>query len=200
MGYDVWEMNDDEITPANLKNLDAVVLGVRALNTNHRARFFMPAVLEYVSEGGTVIAQYNTNSRLQTDNFSPYPITIGRDRVTDESSEVRILRKDHPVLNTPNKISASDFDGWVQERGLYFPSAWDKKYEAILSMNDRNEEPVNSSLLVASYGKGYYVYTGLSFFRELPEGVPGAYKLFANLVSLGKPRKNEVSKTKERSR
>jgi hypothetical protein len=200
MGYNVWEMNDDEITPANLKNLDAVVLGVRALNTNQRARFFMPAVLQYVSDGGTVITQYNTNSRLQTDTFSPYPITIGRDRVTDESSEVRILRKDHPVLNTPNRISAADFEGWVQERGLYFPSAWDKRFEAILSMNDRDQEPVNSSLLVASYGKGYYIYTGLSFFRELPEGVPGAYKLFANLVSLGKPRKNEVSKTKERSR
>ena len=200
MGYDVWEMNDDEITPANLKNLDAVVLGVRALNTNHRARFFMPAVLEYVAGGGTVIAQYNTNSRLQTDNFSPYPITIGRGRVTDESSEVRILEKDHPVLNTPNRISASDFQGWVQERGLYFPSAWDEKFDAILSMNDKDEDPVNSSLLVARYGKGYYVYTGLSFFRELPEGVPGAYKLFANLVSLGKPRKTEVSKTKDRSR
>ena len=200
MGYDVWEMNDDEITPANLKNLDAVVLGVRALNTNHRARFFMPAVLEYVAGGGTVIAQYNTNSRLQTDTFSPYPITIGRGRVTDESSEVRILKKDHPVLNTPNRISASDFQGWVQERGLYFPSAWDERFDAILSMNDKDEDPVNSSLLVARYGKGYYVYTGLSFFRELPEGVPGAYKLFANLVSLGKPRKTEVSKTKDRSR
>lgn len=186
MGYDVWEMNNDEVTADNLKRLDAVVLGVRALNTNDRAEFFMPAVLDYVKEGGTVVAQYNTSARLETEHFSPYPLTIGRDRVTDETSEVRLLKPRHPVLNTPNKITAADFQGWVQERGLYFPSEWDEKYEAILSMNDRGESPKNSSLLVASWGKGYYVYTGLSFFRELPEGVPGAYKLFANLVSLGK--------------
>lgn len=200
MGYEVWEMNNDEITSANLRNLDAVVLGVRALNTNDRARFFMPIVLDYVKEGGTVIAQYNTNSRMQTENFAPYALTIGRDRVSDETSEVRMLKKDHPVLNAPNKITAADFNGWVQERGLYFPSEWDDRFEAILSMNDRGEGPKNGSLLVAQYGKGHYIYTGLSFFRELPEGVPGAYKLFANLVSLGKERPSESSKAKNRSR
>lgn len=200
MGYEVWEMNNDEITPANLKNLDAVVLGVRALNTNDRARFFMPIVLDYVKDGGTVIAQYNTNSRMQTENFAPYALTIGRGRVSDETSEVRILKKDHPVLNSPNKITAADFNGWVQERGLYFPSEWDNRYEPILSINDKGEDPRDGSLLVARYGKGHYVYTGLSFFRELPEGVPGAYKLFANLVSLGKQQSIETSKTKNRSR
>lgn len=188
MGYEVWEMNNDEITPANLQRLDAVVLGVRALNTNERARYFMPAVLDYARQGGTVVAQYNTNSRMETENFAPYPVTIGRDRVTDETAEVRILRPEHPVINTPNKITKSDFEGWIQERGLYFPSQWSGEYEAILSMNDKGETPKEGSLLVASYGKGYYVYTGLSFFRELPEGVPGAYKLFANLVSLSKSR------------
>jgi hypothetical protein len=200
IGYDVWEMNNDEITPANLSGLDAVVLGVRALNTNDRARYFMPAVLNYVKEGGTVIVQYNTNARLQTDNFAPYPISIGRDRVTDEGSPVRILMKDHPVLNTPNKITTADFQGWVQERGLYFPSEWDKQYDTILSMEDPGESPKNSSLLVAQWGKGHYVYTGLSFFRELPEGVPGAYKLFANLVSLRKTHADTPARNKDRSR
>lgn len=196
MGYEVWEMNNDEITSENLKDLDAVVLGIRAMNTNDRARFFMPVVLEYVKEGGTVIAQYNTNSRMQTEKFSPYELTIGRERVSDETSEVRILKNQHPVLNTPNKITAADFSGWVQERGLYFPSKWDERFEAILSMNDKGEEPLNGSLLVARYGKGHYIYTGLSFFRELPEGVPGAYKLFANLVSIGKGQYGGSSKTK----
>lgn len=200
MGYEVWEMSNDEVTPENLRRLDAVVLGVRALNTNDRVRYFMPAVLEYVKDGGTVIAQYNTNGRLDLEKFSPYPITIGRDRVTDETCEVRILKPDHPVLNTPNKIISADFEGWVQERGLYFPSEWDEKFDAILSMNDKGEPPKDGSLLVASYGKGYYVYTGLSFFRELPEGVPGAYKLFANLVSLGKKSGTAAEKSKNRSK
>ncbi|MEX1239835.1 MAG: PIG-L family deacetylase [Cyclobacteriaceae bacterium] len=200
MGYEVWEMNNDEVTAENLKRVDAVVLGVRALNTNDRAKFFMPAVLDYVKEGGTVVVQYNTSSRLETEHFSPYPLTIGRERVTDETSEVSLLKPGHPVLNTPNKITGVDFQGWVQERGLYFPSKWDERYEAILSMNDKGEAPKNSSLLVASYGKGYYVYTGLSFFRELPEGVPGAYKLFANLVSLGKKTATVTEKSKNRSK
>lgn len=185
MGYDVWEMNDDQITPANLRRLDAVVLGVRALNTNERADYFMPALLNYVREGGTVVVQYNTSARLETENFAPYPIAIGRDRVTDETAKVTIRKPEHRVMNYPNKITSADFEGWIQERGLYFPSEWDDQYDAILSMHDKGESPKNSSLLVAQYGKGYYVYTGLSFFRELPEGVTGAYKLFANLVSLG---------------
>ena len=200
MGYDVWEMNNDEITLSNLKRMDAVVLGIRALNTNDRARYFMPAVLEYVKEGGTVVVQYNTNSEMETEKFSPYPLKISRDRVTEETSEVRILKPGHPVMNTPNKITHADFNGWVQERGLYFPGQWDEQYEAILSMNDKGEPAKDGSLLVAKYGEGYYVYTGLSFFRELPEGVPGAYKLFANIVSLGKNKKNNVGKNKDRSK
>ncbi|MFM7486091.1 MAG: LmbE family protein, partial [Cytophagales bacterium] len=201
MGYEVWEMKDEEITLANLKKVDAVVLGVRALNTNERIRFTMPDLLQYVKEGGTLIIQYNTSNDLEIDKdkFSPFPLTLSRDRVTEENSEVRILKPDHPALNSPNKITAKDFEGWVQERGLYFPNAWDEKYEALLSMNDTNEPARNGSLLVAQYGEGYYVYTGLSFFRELPEGVPGAYKLFANLVSLKKP-KPEVIKGKAKVR
>jgi hypothetical protein len=141
MGYDVWEMNNDEITPDNLKRMDAVVLGIRALNTNDRVKYFMGALLDYVSEGGTLIVQYNTSGRLETDNFSPYPLTLGRERVTDETSEVRILKPGHAVLNTPNKIAAADFKGWVQERGLYFPTQWDERFEAVVSMNDNGEQP-----------------------------------------------------------
>ncbi|MFN3840272.1 MAG: PIG-L family deacetylase [Cyclobacteriaceae bacterium] len=185
IGYEVWEMKNEEVTAENLNRVDAVVLGVRAINTNERIRFMMDILLNYVEQGGTMVVQYNTSTDLETDKYSPYPMTISRDRVTEEDAEVRLLKPDHEVLNYPNKISSADFSGWVQERGLYFPNRWDDRYEAILSMNDKGEEPKNGSLLVARYGKGYYVYTGLSFFRELPEGVPGAYKLFANLVSLG---------------
>jgi hypothetical protein len=201
MGYEVWEMKNEEITATNLKKVDAIVLGIRALNTNERIRFIMPDLLNYVKEGGTMIIQYNTSNDLEIDKdkISPYPLTLSRDRVTEENSEVRILKPEHPVLNTPNKITSADFEGWVQERGLYFPNAWDEKFEAILSMNDANEPARNGSLLVAQYGEGYYVYTGLSFFRELPEGVAGAYKLFANLVSLKKPRLEE-SKKKSKSK
>ncbi|MBS1949951.1 MAG: hypothetical protein OJF59_002407 [Cytophagales bacterium] len=201
MGYDVWEMTDDEITPSNLKKVDAVVLGVRVLNTNDRIRFFMPALLNYVKEGGALVMQYNNNYELHidADKFSPYPLTLSRDRVTQEDSEVRMLKPDHPILNFPNKITLKDFDGWVQERGLYFPSKWAAEYEALLSMNDAGEPARDGSLLVAKYGEGYYVYTTLSFFRELPEGVPGAYRLFANIVSVGKNKVTHGLKTKSQS-
>lgn len=197
MGYEVWEMQDNEVTAANLKTVDAVVLGVRTVNTNSRIKYFIDDLLEYVKNGGTMIVQYNTNFDFETDKFSPYSLKLSRDRVTDEESEVRILKPDHDVLNKPNKITTKDFAGWVQERGLYFPNQWDPAFEAILSMNDKGEQPKDGSLLVAKYGQGYYIYTGLSFFRELPEGVTGAYKLFANLVSIGKTQKPEVAKTKK---
>ena len=202
MGYEVWEMKDDEVTAANLKKVDAVVLGVRALNTNERIRFFMPSLLNFVKEGGTMVVQYNTNFDLEidADKFSPFPITLSRDRVTEEESDVRILKPDHPLLNSPNKITDQDFKGWVQERGLYFPSAWAAEYDALLSMNDTGEPAKNGSLLVAKYGNCHYIYTGLSFFRELPEGVPGAYKLFANLVYVGKANKPVDAKVKSKSK
>jgi hypothetical protein len=162
----------------------------------------MPELLNYVKEGGTLVVQYNTSNDLEIekDKFAPYPITLSRDRVTEENSIVRILKPDHPVLNYPNKISDKDFNGWVQERGLYFPSLWSEEYEAILSMNDKGEKPKEGSLLVANYGDGHYVYTGLSFFRELPEGVPGAYKLFTNIVSLSKTKKPHTTKIKSKSK
>ncbi len=202
LGYEVWEMKDEEITPANLKRVDAVVLGIRALNTNERIRYNMPTLFNYVREGGTLVVQYNTSNDLEldADKIAPYPLKLSRDRVTQEDSEVRILKPNHPLLNYPNKITPADFEGWIQERGLYFPSSWGEPFEALLSMNDKGEPARDGSLLVAPYGEGYYIYTGLSFFRELPEGVPGAYKLFANLVSAGKPKKPVAPKSKPKSK
>jgi len=194
MGYEVWEMKNEEVTQENLKRVDAVVLGIRALNANERIPFLMTELLKYVKEGGTMVVQYNTNGGLDKTDFSPYPISVSRARVTDEEATVRYLEPDHMVLTTPNKITDKDFEGWVQERGLYFPGKWDAHYDAILSMNDKGDEPQDGSLLVAKYGQGYYIYTGLSFFRELPEGVSGAYKLFANLVSAGKSSKPQTAR------
>jgi hypothetical protein len=120
------------------------------------------------------------------DQFAPFSIELSHERVTEENAEVRFLSPDHPVLNSPNKITAKDFENWVQERGLYFANKWAPEFTPILSMNDKNETPKNGSLLIAKYGKGYFIYTGLSFFRQFPEGVPGAFRLFSNLVSIGK--------------
>ena len=131
--------------------------------------------------------QYNTNFRLVTENIAPYELKISRDRVSVEEAQVRILKPDHVVMNKPNKITEADFDEWVQERGLYFPNEWDKdNFVPILSSNDPGEEPKDGGLLVAKYGKGYYIYTGYSWFRELPAGVPGAYRIFTNMISIGK--------------
>ncbi|MFL6568930.1 MAG: LmbE family protein, partial [Chthoniobacterales bacterium] len=133
---------------------------------------------------GVVIYQYNTTPGPKPEQL-PYPLKISRDRVTDETAEMRILAPDHPVLNFPNKITPDDFKGWLQERGLYFASEWAPEWKPILSANDPGEKPLDGGLLVARAEKGWFVYTGLSFFRELPGGVPGAYRLFANMISLG---------------
>jgi LmbE family N-acetylglucosaminyl deacetylase len=184
IGYSVKVLEPGDVTPENLARFDAVVLGIRAYNTQNRIADLQRKLLDYVQAGGVVVAQYNTTADLKTKDIGPYPLEISRDRVTDETAEVRILAPDHPVLNTPNKITAEDFKGWVQERGLYFPNKWDPRWTAILSSNDPGEKPMDGGLLVAKAGKGYFVYTGYSWFRQLPAGVPGAYRLFANLVSL----------------
>jgi LmbE family N-acetylglucosaminyl deacetylase len=186
IGYDVTTVNPSEITEENLKQFDAIVVGIRAYNTVPELSFSQTALNNYVANGGTLLLQYNTSHRLVTEEIAPYSIKLSRDRVTDEFSEVKILEPNHPVLNTPNKITKSDFDNWVQERGLYFPNEWADEFKPILEMNDKGYPPSKGSLLVAKHGKGYYIYTGLSFFRELPAGVPGAYRLFANLLSIGK--------------
>jgi hypothetical protein len=185
IGYAVETLAESDMNSETLAEYDAVVLGIRALNTNLRIGYYMPALFEYASEGGVVILQYNTNRSLKTDSFSPYALTLSRERATDETAAMRVLSPEHPVLNVPNVISSADFDGWVQERGLYFASEWDPAFTPILSVNDRDEDPSEGSLLVARHGDGWFVYSGLSWFRQLPAGVPGAYRIFANLVSLG---------------
>ena len=133
-----------------------------------------------------MIVQYNTSYRLKTENLAPFDLKLSRDRVTDENAEVRFLAPNHEILNYPNRITQTDFEGWTQERGLYFPNSWSSEFTPILSMNDKGETAKDGSLLVAKHGKGYYIYTGLSFFREFPAGVSGAYRLFANMLSIGK--------------
>lgn len=188
IGYNVSLLEENGITPENLRRFDAVILGARAYNGLERARFYQPALFEYVKNGGTLIVQYNKNFGLTVpmEDLAPYPLKISRDRVTVENAPVRFLKPEHPILNWPNKITASDFDGWVQERGLYFPNEWAEQYEPILSSNDPGEPPRDGGLLVARYGEGYYIYTGYSWFRQLPAGVPGAFRLFANMISIGK--------------
>lgn len=186
IGYEVEELSENDLELNNLTKYDAIVVGIRAVNVNDRFGFIAPKLLKYVEEGGTLVMQYNTRHRLKTDDFAPYALKLSRDRVTEEDAEVTFLMPEHEVLNVPNKITKSDFYFWVQERGLYFPNEWDKdKYDAILSWHDKGEEAKDGSLLIAKYGKGHYVYTGISFFRELPAAVPGAYRLFVNLISLG---------------
>ena len=184
IGYTVDLINPAEINEKNLLNYDAIVLGIRAYNVVKELKFKQKYLLAYVENGGNMIVQYNTNRRV--DVAAPFELKLSRDRVTDEFAEVRVLEKEHSLLNYPNKITPEDFKGWVQERGLYFPGTWSKEYTPILSMNDKGETPKNGSLLIAKYGKGNYIYTGLSFFRELPAGVSGAYKLFANMLAVGK--------------
>jgi len=185
IGYAVDLLDAGQLSVQNLKNYQAVILGIRALNTVDRLKYQMDNLLTYVEQGGTLIVQYNTNHRLVTENFAPFPLKLSRDRVSVESAPVEFLLPDHRVLNKPNKIDSKDFDNWVQERGLYFPSEWDPKYAAVLTANDPGETPKNGGLLITKYGKGYYIYTGFSWFRELPAGVPGAYRLFANIISIG---------------
>jgi LmbE family N-acetylglucosaminyl deacetylase len=186
IGYTVVELTEDDFLPERLQRFDAVILGVRAYNTLERTRLHQPALFDYVKAGGNLIVQYNTNHELHVDSVAPYPLTISRDRVTEENAEVRFLLPEHPVLNEPNRITPADFEGWVQERGLYFASEWDNHFEAVLSSNDGGEPPRNGGLLVAKYGKGFFVYSGYSWFRQIPAGVPGAYRLLVNMISLGR--------------
>jgi len=187
IGYNVTTIPVASINETSLQSFDAIVVGIRAYNTVESLKFKQTHLLEYVKKGGNLIVQYNTSHRLKvTENLGPYPLKLSRDRVTDEKATVTLLEKEHPVLNTPNKITAADFEGWVQERGLYFPNEWSKEYTPIMAINDVGETPKKGALLVAKYGEGHYVYTGISFFREFPAGVSGAYRLFANILSLGK--------------
>lgn len=188
MNMDVTIISDEQLASASLDQYDAIITGVRAYNINEKLQNLHGKMMSYVEQGGNLIVQYNTNSRvgpLKAD-IGPYPFAITRDRVTDETAAVTFLQPEHPAFNTPNKITQKDFDGWIQERGIYFAADLDEHYQPLLRMNDPGETPNDGSLIIAPYGKGNFVYTGLVFFRELPAGVPGAYKLFLNLLTLPK--------------
>lgn len=192
IGYNVTIIKPEQISPENLTNFDAIVVGIRAYNIIDELKFKQKFLLDYVKEGGNLVIQYNTSRRLKVDNLAPYDLKLSRDRVTDENALVRILEPNHPILNFPNKITIQDFEGWVQERGLYFPNEWSEEFTPLLASNDKGESSKEGALLVAKYGKGNYIYTGLSFFREFPAGVSGAYRLFANLLSAGKEDKTDL--------
>lgn len=183
IGYEVVNLTGRQVISTDLSAFDAIVTGVRLYNVSDQIKSMQPKLMRYVENGGTLLIQYNVNSPLRIENMGPYPFRLSRDRVTEEDAKVTVLAPESPVLNYPNKITAKDFEGWIQERGLYFVSDADQRYKQILSMNDSGESPKTGSLIVADYGKGKYIYTGISFFRQLPAGVPGAYRLFVNLLS-----------------
>jgi len=185
LGYDVILLGDDDLESGDLGRFDAIVAGIRAYNTRERLAVVQPRLLQYVEQGGTLIVQYNVSRGLVTEDLGPYPFTIGRDRVSEEDAPVTILAPDHQLLNLPNTISQKDFDGWVQERGLYYATQWDGSYETVLASHDARESDTAGGLLFARCGEGVFIYSGISWFRQLPAGVPGAYRLFANLVSAG---------------
>ncbi|WP_305952056.1 PIG-L family deacetylase [Emticicia oligotrophica] len=188
IGYQVTMLTPTELAK-DLSQFDAIIVGVRAYNTEEHLKFFQDKLIDYVKNGGNVVTQYQTNAFYgvsKVKEIGPYPFAIGRGRVTDEKAEMKVLKPTHPLLNTPNKITEKDFDGWIQERGLYFSDKWSDQYETIFSIKDANETEQEGSVLYAKYGKGNFVFTALAFFRELPAGVPGAYRLFANMISVGK--------------
>ena len=189
MGFDVTMLADKELSRINLNQFDAIIAGVRAYNTDEWLNNYYDKLMKYVNDGGNLIVQYNTSSNIGPvrAKIAPYTFDISRTRVTDENADVTILKPDHPVLNFPNKIGPDDFKGWIQERSIYHAAAWDKtKFETIFSMHDPGEAADEGSLIIAKYGKGIFVYTGLVFFRQLPAGVPGAYRLMANIIALNK--------------
>lgn len=185
MSYKVITLKESDMNPVYLRQFDAIVSGVRAYNTQEWLIDAYDALMQYTREGGVLMVQYNTNNQLGPvkAKISPYPFTIGRNRITDEEAKVNFLLPDHPALNFPNKITEADFTGWIQERSIYHPEKIDSNYSRILSMKDPGEMEQDGSLIIANYGKGRFVYTGLAFFRQLPAGIPGAYRLFANLIA-----------------
>ncbi len=190
-GYQVEILGDAQIRNLRPNDFDAVVVGIRALNSEERIGDWMPYLLEYCRKGGTLVMQYNTRNWISDVKVQPgpYPFEISRNRITDETAEVRFTQKEAPILNLPNPILPSDFNHWVQERGVYFVEKCAPEYSDVLRMNDPGDKEFSGALITAPYGEGMYVYTGLSFFRQLPAGVPGAFKLFANLLAAGKNEK-----------
>jgi LmbE family N-acetylglucosaminyl deacetylase len=188
LGYEVIILSNEGLAREDLNQYAAIITGVRAYNTNEQLSLLKPKLMEYVNQGGNLIVQYNTNSFAGPfkGDLGPYPFKITRDRVTDETASVTFSLPNHPIFNKPNKINEEDFKGWIQERSIYHGGEMDARYEMPITMNDPSEKPSNGALVIGKYGKGNFIYTGLVFFRELPAGVPGAYRLFVNLIELGK--------------
>jgi LmbE family N-acetylglucosaminyl deacetylase len=183
VGYEVTILAEHQVLTTDLSKFDAIITGVRLYNVNDQINLMQTRLLKYVDNGGTLLLQYNVNSPLKIPELGPYPFKISRDRVTEEDATVSLLNTNDPALNFPNKITSKDFDGWIQERGIYFATDLDPRYTTVLSMHDKGAEPSDGSIIIGKYGKGKFVYTSLVFFRELPAGVPGAYRLFVNLIS-----------------
>ncbi|MEZ0538565.1 PIG-L family deacetylase [Fibrella arboris] len=188
MGCTVSLLDEAELGK-DLSRFDAIVVGIRAYNTEEYLKSTQEKLMDYVKKGGTMVVQYVTpgnavlQSGMKVNQIGPFPFAVGRDRVTEEDAAITLLNPSQFLLNKPNKITEEDFKGWVQERGLYFAQDYGQAYESLFSMNDAGEAPKLGSLIYTAYGKGHFIYTGLAFFRQLPNGVPGAYRLFANLIS-----------------
>jgi hypothetical protein len=196
IGCEVTLLSSEDLMRGDLSRFDAIVTGVRAWNTRPDLRANYPRLFSYVENGGTMVVQYNTaagqgpdsapGEAQWLDHIGPYPIRTGRDRVTVEEAPVTFPNPQLPILHMPNEITSRDFDGWIQERGLYFASEWDAKYQSVLESHDPGEAPLPGGMLYTRYGKGAYIFSAYDWFRELPAGVPGAYRMFANMLSAGK--------------
>jgi hypothetical protein len=191
LGATVAFLSGNDLSAGDLSRFDAIVTGVRALDIRPDLAAARERLLDYVEQGGTLVVQYNTTTGgrgrgERPAGLAPYPATLSRDRVTFEDAPVSFASPDHPLLQAPNRITPRDFEGWVQERGLYFMGTWDNRYQTVLSCHDPGEPPLAGGMLYARYGKGVYIYTAYSWFRQLPAGVPGAYRVFANLLSAGR--------------
>ncbi len=188
MGYQVTILNEKVLAQNDLQKFDAIITGVRAYNTNEWLNKYYSRLMKYIEDGGNLVVQYNTSNNIGPvkAHIGPYPFNISRTRITNETSPVKFLKPSHSILNFPNKINQKDFEGWIQERSIYHASELDERFETVLAMNDPGEESQDGSLIVAKYGKGSFVYTGLVFFRQLPAGIPGAYRLLANIIALNK--------------
>jgi hypothetical protein len=186
LGLDVQAISPQELGSADLSQFNTIVLGIRAYDTTDEVKKFNSRLLDFVSHGGTLMVQYNSGvSDFNSGHFTPFPAELSRDRVTVEEAPVEILKPQDPIFHYPNEITQADFAGWVQERGLYFMDQWNPRFEPLLACNDPGEQPQRGGLLIAHYGQGLYIYNAYAFFRQLPSGVPGAVRLYVNLLSAG---------------
>jgi len=184
LGYNVKLLSDGDLDTINYQDFDVVICGVRAFNTRDNLEVQQERILDFVRNGGTWIVQHNTRFGKQVNQIGPYPfVAKGKSRISEENAKLEILDKDHPIFNYPNKITQDDFKGWVQERGTYLAESWEGKLYPLISGHDENESSQLGGLLYSNYGKGVFIYTALSWFRQLPAGVPGAYRLFVNILS-----------------